>query len=686
MDKYIGKRLDGRYEIADMIGVGGMAIVYKAFDKIENKTVAIKILKDEYLGNAEFTRRFKNESKAIAILSHQNIVKVYDVGFGENIKYIVMEYIDGITLKQYIEQHGTLRWNEACHFTAQILEALNHAHSKGIIHRDIKPQNIMVCRDGKIKVTDFGIARFAQSEQRTITDKAIGSVHYISPEQAKGGHIDEKADLYSLGVILYEMLTGKLPFESDSAVSVAIMQLQEKPISLREINSTIPQGLEDITLRAMQKDSARRYQSAYEMLKDLKKFMDNPKARFKTEPYVDSQPTRYLDKPEEDDYYEDDYYEEGNKTVKIITAIAVSLVLAVAIFAGYFFLFRTNGSGIYELSCPDLVGMNYYTDIKNDPNLNKLNIVIETEINGTEDYGTITYQSIRAGKTIKSTAEIQVRISKGQEEIIIPEIDPNADAQSAEFLLTSKGLKVVIKKRYDESVLENCVISTSPEAGETVENGTQVIMYVSLGAPNSYLRMPYIVNLMESDAKTRITEAGLTVGKKTEQPSSKPKGVVLEQEIEPGSEVASGTTVNYVVSTGKEETVKATIKLELPNDSRTVVVNLFQDGESVYESSKIKLSNKKDISVPIEGNGKMEYSVVFTGSGLDEFEYMSFTFDFETKSQSNVKIHSLPKQETTTKPTTKPTTTKPTTKPQLTTATEAPEVDPTEPVNAPIEE
>ena len=243
MDKYTGKRLDGRYEIHELIGVGGMAYVYRAYDIIDDRTVAIKILKDEFLGNQDFIRRFKNESKAIAVLSHPNIVKVYDVSFGDRIQYIVEEYIDGITLKEYLDQQRELKWKEAVHFTLQILRALNHAHSKGIVHRDIKPQNIMLLQDGTIKVTDFGIARFSRSETRTMTDKAIGSVHYIAPEQARGEVADERADIYSVGVMLYEMLTGTLPFEADNAVSVAIMQLQADPKPPRDINPAIPEGL-----------------------------------------------------------------------------------------------------------------------------------------------------------------------------------------------------------------------------------------------------------------------------------------------------------------------------------------------------------------------------------------------------------------------------------------------------------
>ncbi|MBQ3050381.1 MAG: serine/threonine protein kinase, partial [Clostridia bacterium] len=214
MDNYVGKRLDGRYEIREIVGVGGMAVVYKAYDNIDDRMVSIKVLKDEFLANEEFRRRFKNESKAIAVLSHPNIVKVYDVSLGDKLQYIVMEYVEGITLKEYIEQQGVIPWKEAVHFTTQILRALQHAHDKGIVHRDIKPQNIMLLENGSIKVTDFGIARFSRGETHTMTEAAIGSVHYISPEQARGETTDDKADIYSVGVVLYEMITGRLPFES----------------------------------------------------------------------------------------------------------------------------------------------------------------------------------------------------------------------------------------------------------------------------------------------------------------------------------------------------------------------------------------------------------------------------------------------------------------------------------------
>lgn len=280
MDKNIGKKLDGRYEITELIGVGGMAEVYKGIDVIDNKTVAIKILKKEYAENEEFLRRFRNESKAIAVLSHPNIVRIYDVGFSEKIQYIVMEYIDGITLKEYIEEEKVLTWKDTVHFVIQILRALQHAHDKGIVHRDIKPQNIMMFTDGTIKVMDFGIAKFAREDGKTATDQAIGSVHYISPEQASGSVTDAKSDIYSVGAMMYEMLTGRKPFDSDNPVAIAVMHMHDIPERPRAINLDIPDGLEEIVLRAMEKAPEDRYQSTADMIKDIEKFKSNPLITF----------------------------------------------------------------------------------------------------------------------------------------------------------------------------------------------------------------------------------------------------------------------------------------------------------------------------------------------------------------------------------------------------------------------
>ena len=297
MDQLIGKKLDGRYLLQELVGVGGMANVYKAADLKNNSTVAVKILREEFAQDAELVRRFKNESKAICILDHPAIVKVYDVSVTDKLQYIVMEYIDGITLKEYMTQRGgPLTWKEVVHFAQQILDALDHAHQKGVVHRDIKPQNIMLVADGRVKIMDFGIARFSRAESQAASEKAIGSVHYISPEQAKGDVTDAKADIYSTGIMLYEMLSGKLPFESDTAVSVAIKQISDKAVPLGEVAPEVPKALQDITARAMAKDPAARYPSARAMLNDLEAFKKDPSIRFEYEYMTGDAPERVIDK------------------------------------------------------------------------------------------------------------------------------------------------------------------------------------------------------------------------------------------------------------------------------------------------------------------------------------------------------------------------------------------------------
>ena len=377
MENYVGKRLDGRYEIMEIIGIGGMAVVYKAFDNIDHKIVAVKILKDEFIANEEFRRRFKNESKAIAVLSHPNIVKVFDVSYGDKLQYIVMEYVDGIALKEYMVQQGKIDPREAIYFLTQILRALQHAHDKGIVHRDIKPQNIMLKSDGSIKVTDFGIARFSRSETRTMTDSAIGSVHYISPEQAKGSVTDAKTDLYSVGVILYEMLTGRLPFQSDNAVSVALMQLQNDPVMPREINPDIPVGLEQIIMRAMQKNQNDRYQSASEILLDLDAYKKNPNIKFdyNFDDIINSLPTKKAPEysgssapvedeqevEEDDDYYDVAAQRRSDRGKKVTITMLTAVLVALVVFAGVLISMFSSGSNKVEV--PEFTGK-YFEDVK----------------------------------------------------------------------------------------------------------------------------------------------------------------------------------------------------------------------------------------------------------------------------------------------------------------------------------
>ena len=560
MDKYLNKRLDGRYEIREIIGVGGMAVVYKAYDIIEDKIVAIKILKDEFMGNEEFIRRFKNESKAIAMLSHQNIVKVFDVSFGDRIQYIVMEYIEGITLKEYIEARGSLIWSEAVSFTIQILKALQHAHDKGIVHRDVKPQNIMVMPDNAtIKVADFGIARFARSNQKTVTDMAIGSVHYISPEQARGDKTDEKADIYSVGVILYEMLTGKLPFDAESAVSVAIMQLQRDPQLPTEINASIPKGLEQITIQAMQKIPERRYQSAAEMLCELEIVKKDPYATFEHNYFIDSSPTRFVDEMSStpasaatvDDV--EDTEEKNRLIIPVLSGVAAALVIALVVL-GVIFVPRLFGGTGAEIEYPNYVGKTM-DDVKNDKDSENFIIKWEYEENNDYPQGTVFEQSPKAGKTAKKGAKLTLKVSQGLLRISVPDVYGQTESYAVSEL---KSKKMIPKIEYitDESVESGLVVRTDPVRTEVVAENTTITVYVSTGKSSQLVDLPNVLKITEAKAKDYLLKAGLVPVFHTRDIKADdeycPKGYVLSQtpDVSSTPQVTEGTNVVIEVSSG----------------------------------------------------------------------------------------------------------------------------------------
>ena len=594
MDNYVGKRIDGRYEIQEVIGVGGMAVVYKAYDTIDDRTVAVKILKEEYLANEEFRRKFKNESKAIAILNHPNIVKVFDVSFGERIQYIVMEYVDGITLKEYINEQGFIGWKEAVHFEAQLLQALQHAHDKGIIHRDIKPQNIILLQDGTIKVADFGIARFARSETKTMTNGAIGSVHYISPEQARGDYTDERADLYSAGVVLYEMITGKVPFNADSAVSIAIMQLQKEAEIPSRINASIPKGIEQITMHAMQKNPKERYQSAAEMLMDLKEISANPNAVFPYqyntgEPYapkddvqdsLDEQNLVVLLEREEDleadelvgkksdEYYREKYGTPKTKTEKepmdkkkkvaIIVGVSVGVIALIAVLCIILF-------GGEKITVPKFVGMNYNEEIAKyvkedtyDDGKVKCKIKLEytDDLEKYADFetGQVVFQSPEAGFKMKSSKTVTLTILSSSEGTKIPDI-VGMTKDAAQIELKSKGFKnYSFEEKPSKDIAAGNVISTSPKVGTKVDKQTKIIVYISSGSSFS---MPNVVGMSKADAEKFLADYNMTISYEKVD-SEKAKDTVLEQSIAAGSKTNIGDSVTLTISSGNEPTTTTT--------------------------------------------------------------------------------------------------------------------------------
>ncbi len=567
MENYVGKRLDGRYEIMEVIGVGGMAVVYKAFDNIDHRIVAVKILKSEYLANEEFKRRFRNESKAVAVLSHPNIVKVFDVSFGDAIQYIVMEYVEGITLKNYITQQGVVDQREALYFIMQILRALKHAHDKGIVHRDVKPQNILLISDGTIKVTDFGIARISENATRTMTDGAIGSVHYISPEQAKGSHTDLRTDLYAAGVILYEMLTGKLPFQSDNAVSVALMQLQNDPVRPREINSSIPEGLEEIIIHAMQKLPADRYQSANEMLADIAEYKNNPSVIFGysiseatkstvNEPVIVPDTETISAEPEaiepvdDNEYDEELEFDDKNKTRTI--AVLSSVLAALIVFAvALIVMFKPASS---KIDIPNLVGLNFYNEVMTASKYSHLSFNPIIDYDSEEESGIIIKQEPDSGKANADTV-ITVYISGSESTVEVPDVY-GYEAASASNVLRRKGFEVKIEKEYSDEDL-GTVIRTSPARNKKVEKGALITIYVATNEETEPVEVPNLVGLTIAQAKEKLEEIGLYLdSSRTEYRSSaEPVGRIIGHE-HIGEEVLPGTSIAVYVSTGKlpEET------------------------------------------------------------------------------------------------------------------------------------
>lgn len=658
MDKYIGKRLDGRYEIHELLGVGGMAYVYKAYDNIEKRWVAIKILKEELAGNSDFLRRFRNESKAIAVLSHPNIVKVYDVSFGDRIQYIVMEYIDGITLKQYIEQQGEIKWREALYFTVQILRALQHAHEKGIIHRDIKPQNIMLLEDGTIKVTDFGIARFSQAETQTMTDKAIGSVHYIAPEQARGGYINDKADIYSVGVMLYEMLTGQLPFVADNAVSVAIMQMQAEPTPPSRINPSIPKGLEEITMHAMEKNPAQRFPSAADMLEDVERFRRNPEIVFHYGEQVDrayagtsadiygnvqqnAAPQKYNDNYE----YEEEYVrsQNSNRASKIIVGI-VAAVVFVAVIVGIGYLVKgkraNSGSGFLsflpgfstssttsdEIVLPNFVGKIYASDIEGNSEYADLTFEITYGNVPSKQPGEVLRQTPAAGMTVKKGKTVSLTVNGEAEQVVVEDVK-GYKQQDAYDALKALNLSPKIQAVADDDTAVGYVVKTDPAAGSTVSTGTTVTIYVSSGPSKESAVIPNIVGYQYSAAKEELEAAGFVVTAEYDDESDKDENTVLSVSPNEGEKAKKGSVVTVTVSSGKGAQKDVYYDIPLPGGvSDDLTMKIYVDG-TLVETRTVNPSTSPYSNMTFTGKGRA--NLVIT---LNDQQYITAEIDYTTQS------------------------------------------------------
>ncbi len=551
MENYIGKIIDNRYEVLSLIGVGGMSNVYKAVDKQTGAEVAIKFLKEEFFENEELVRRFKNESKAISLLSHECIIKVLDFNITDSEKYLVVEYINGVTLKEFIDNRGKLTWEETLVFANIILGALGHAHENGVVHRDLKPQNIMLTRDGQLKIMDFGIARLATANQRTVTDKAIGSVHYISPEQVRGQSTDKRSDIYSIGIMMYEMLTGKLPFHSETAVSVALQQLSDVAQPVSELVDGVPKGMEQIVMKAIEKDPEKRYQSAGDMRKDLQKLKENPAFVMEEEELaqtktvmVNTMPKKKTNKVK---------VKKGKKLLLPVLA-GLAVAFAVSAVVAIYFIFRLSGNQLLsnkpDVELPNFVGMTESQVKSSDYNFK---YDIEYIFNDEFEKDVVFAQSPKAPRTVKEDSTVKLKVSKGVMSSEMPDLK-NYTRSEAQKILADLGVNVSVETEDTKSVPNGNVIRTDPQAGTIITSGSLVTLYVAIDQELRTNEVPNVVGAEDIEtAKKAIIAAGMRVGALTYEESHDEEGTIIGQSPEGGKEVAIGTAISLVISEGPPE-------------------------------------------------------------------------------------------------------------------------------------
>ncbi|ABP67661.1 protein kinase [Caldicellulosiruptor saccharolyticus DSM 8903] len=608
MDDFV---IGNRYSVIEKLGSGGMSIVYKAKDKVLNRHVAIKVLRSEFANDEEFLSRFRTEALAAASLSHPNIVSIYDVGEQEGMHYIVMEYVNGKTLKEFIKETGRVSTKDAVTIAIQVLRALDHAHKKGIVHRDIKPQNILIDENGIVKVTDFGIARAVSTGTIINTNLTIGSVHYFSPEQARGGYVDNRSDLYSLGVVLYEMVTGVLPFDGDTPISIALKHLQEQPIRPTIYNPDIPRSVEAIILKAMQKDVLLRYQSATEMMQDLKNSLIEPDGDFvKIESHenVATKQFQLEQLKSKDIVLEGDKKQKANKKdwIYVVSGILTALVI-VAI--GWLIFYNAIGKSLTpqdnEITMPDLVGYSV-DDAKSKLDELGLKFTIE-EQNDQAEKGTVINQEPAAGIKVKKDTTVKLTVSKGPEMVRVPDV-VGQNAKDAEIDLTNAGLNVEIKRDYSDKPVDT-VIFQQPAANELIEKNGTVVLTVSLGPKIEKVPVPDVTGLDIASAKELLQKAGLNTGSITyKEVTDSDSNIVISQLPVANTLVDKGSSVDLVVSQKVEQknTAKIIIKtVILPsdlNEANVKIVVVSNNNESIVFDRVVKKEETPlQVKVPITG-------------------------------------------------------------------------------------
>lgn len=645
MDQYIGKMLDNRYELLELIGSGGMANVYKAKCHRLNRMVAVKILKSDLADSEDFRRRFREESKVIAQLSHANVVSVYDVSRNSDLEYIVMEIIEGITLKQYMERRGRMDWREALHFITQTMRGLSHAHSRGIIHRDIKPQNIMVLRDGSVKVADFGIACLADTSQ-TLTQEALGSVHYISPEQARGDRMDARSDIYSAGVVLYEMLTGRLPFEGDSAVSVAIQHLSSVPLPPRDINPDIPEALELICMKAMSPNIDKRYASADEVLEDLEKFRKDPSVdlehiRIDLQESANEDPTQPIAVTEaaaaaraaKRQKEQEENEAEKKKNQKLI-AMIVGAFAALVLLGFVIFKVVTGFNAQQEpdsFVVPHLLGKT----VEEAEELPEIKGIFTIEVVGSkvnESYkpGEIIEQTPSAGVSRKSNLVISVYVCVEEEAKSMPSL-VGQKFQQAKVQLLNMGLnlKITDEHEFSDKYEEGVVISTTPAANGELREGNTVLLVVSKGPEKKPVTIPSFLEMTIEEAALKAEGMGLKVESHKTEYSAKPAGTVIGQSLEATTEVEQGTSIVFTVSQGPEPipTVDYAYSYSIPEtEEYTGVVRVeFRQNNSIVGSREVDTAvSREDVFTFTGDQGTTADIVIYINGNQEISERITF--------------------------------------------------------------
>ena len=626
MDNLIGKKLDGLYEVKELIGSGGMANVYKAVMLGRNgpvpagTVVAVKVLRQEYTHDPELVRRFKNESKAISLLNHPNIVKVYDVSVNDQLQYIVMEYVDGMTLREYLnERGGKLTSRETVHFISQILKALEHAHANGVVHRDIKPQNIMLLDNGQLRMMDFGIARISRAENQLLGGKAMGSVHYISPEQAKGDETDCTSDIYSVGVMMYEMLSGQLPFDAEDAVEVAIKQISDQPKSLHEIAPQVPAALVEITEKAMAKLPQNRYASAREMLDALDTYVQNPSVMFEYQYITEDAPEKVVKRtmnqnkaarqnhPNESAAPRVKKAKRKRRSVFLPALFGITIAFALACLALCWLILNDSSNLMNnkaDITLNDYIGMTQEeAQATEQVASGQISVTWEQEYNSNYAAGYIYKQSPVSGRTVREGQGVTLTVSLGTQYVTVPDLTNYVQAD-AEQQLKSLGVSVLVTQAVDTSVASGAVIRTDPAAGTQVESGSTVVVYVSRPQVATTTKVPSLSGMSVDDARTLLVQNHLGLGSQTDQYSDQPVGTVIGQNPAAGSTAKLNGRVNITVSAGPEP---APVEPEAPSDSGSDWWGSLWGGDSSSSSGSSSSTETGESASSSEGSGLADW-------------------------------------------------------------------------------